>query len=121
MRAARERARAAGGSVTETDDLRAACRGARAICAKAWGSLDYYGRFDEEVAAKRGLRADWIVTEEHFEHADDAFFMHCLPVRRNVVVADAVLDSARSAVVDEAENRLWTAAAVFHALAPRRS
>ena len=47
---------------------------------------------------------------------DDAFFMHCLPVRRNVVVADGVLDSSRSAVIDEAENRLWTAAAVFCAL-----
>src|SRR6185436_8695780 len=49
---------------------------------------------------------------------DDAFFLHCLPVRRNVVVSDGVLDSRRSAVIDEAENRLWTAAAVFGALSP---
>ncbi|MDP6369006.1 MAG: acetylornithine carbamoyltransferase, partial [Planctomycetota bacterium] len=39
--------------------------------------------------------------------------MHCLPVRRNIVVSDGVLDSNRSAVIDEAENRLWTAAAVL--------
>ena len=50
----------------------------------------------------------------------NAFFMHCLPVRRNVIVTDAVLDSPRSAVVDQAENRLWTAAAVFAALAGGR-
>jgi N-succinyl-L-ornithine transcarbamylase len=48
----------------------------------------------------------------------NAWFMHCLPVRRNVIVTDGVLDSPRSAVVDQAENRLWTAAAVFAALRP---
>lgn len=116
MRAAGERAAAMGGSVSESDDLREACRGARAICAKSWGALDFYGRFDEEPAAKAGLREDWIVTEDHFAATDDAFFMHCLPVRRNVIVTDAVLDSPRSAVIDEAENRMWTAAAVLHAL-----
>ena len=46
----------------------------------------------------------------------DGIFMHCLPVRRNIVVTDGVLDSSMSAVKDEAENRLWTAAAVFDAL-----
>ncbi|MDE2511810.1 MAG: ornithine carbamoyltransferase, partial [Elusimicrobia bacterium] len=47
-------------------------------------------------------------------------FMHCLPVRRNLVVADEVLDGPWSVVVDEAENRLHTAKAVLlHLLAPR--
>jgi len=89
------------------------------VCAKAWGSLDYYGRFDEEARDKAPLRKDWIVDEAKMARTDDAFFMHCLPVRRNVVVADGVLDSRRSAVIDEAENRLWTAAAVFAALSGR--
>ena len=39
--------------------------------------------------------------------------MHCLPVRRNVVIADAALDNPRCVVVDEAENRLWAQAAVL--------
>ncbi len=114
---ARQRAEELGGSLTETDDVEGAYRGARVVCAKAWGSLAYYGRFDEEVRAKAPLRARWIVDVPKMEKTDDAFFMHCLPVRRNVVVADGVLNSNRSAVIDEAENRLWTAAAVFGALA----
>ena len=116
MTAAAERAGALGGSVRETDDVEAAYRGAHVVCAKAWASLDYYGRFDEEARHKQSLRASWMVDEDKLGLTDDAFFMHCLPVRRNVVVSDGVLDSNRSAVIDEAENRLWTAAAVFAAL-----
>ena len=119
VRLARERAEALGGSVSETDDVDGAYSGAHVVCAKAWGSLDYYGRFDEEPAAKEALRPTWIVDEEKMAKTDDGFFLHCLPVRRNIVVTDGVLDSTTSAVVDEAENRLWTAAAVFGALAPR--
>jgi N-acetylornithine carbamoyltransferase len=43
----------------------------------------------------------------------DAIFMHCLPVRRNVIVADAVIDSPRSVVIDEAENRLHVQKAIM--------
>ena len=109
----RERAEALGGSLQETDDVEAAYDGAQVVCAKAWGSLDYYGRFADEPAAKEDKRADWIVDQEKMARTDNAFFMHCLPVRRNIVVSDGVLDSNRSAVIDEAENRLWTAAAVL--------
>lgn len=119
VRAARARAEAAGGSLVETADPAAAYRGARVVCAKAWGAPAYYGRSDEEARAKEPLRSAWIVDEEKLARTDDAFFLHCLPVRRNVVVTDGVLDSARSAVVDESENRLWTAAAAFAALTGR--
>jgi N-acetylornithine carbamoyltransferase len=44
---------------------------------------------------------------------DNAIFMHCLPVRRNVIVTDAVIDSASSVVIDEAENRLHVQKAVM--------
>jgi len=119
MRAARERAESLGGSVQETDDIEAAYSGARVVCAKPWGSLDYYGRFEDEAREKRSLREGWMVDEQKMATTDDAFFLHCLPVRRNVVVSDGVLNSRRSAVIDEAENRLWTAAAVFAALGGR--
>ena len=99
-----------------TDDQAAAYAGAEVVCAKAWGSLDYYGRFEEETLAKQSLRADWMVDEEKMALTGDGIFLHCLPVRRNIVVSDGVLDGPHSAVIDEAENRLWTAAGVFSAL-----
>ena len=119
MDAARARAESLGGSVTETDDIESAMKGAHVVCAKGWGSLDFYGRFDEEPAHKASLRDAWMVDEAKMAMTDDAFFMHCLPVRRNVIVSDGVLNSARAAHIDEAENRLWTAAAVFSALGGR--
>jgi len=48
-----------------------------------------------------------------------ARFMHCLPVRRNVVVSDGVLDGPRSSVLDQTENRLWVQAALLLALLGR--
>jgi len=117
VRRARVRAESQGGSLEETDDMDFALRGAHVVCAKEWGALDLYGRPDEERARKEPLRERWIVDTEKLARTDDAFFLHCLPVRRNVVVTDAVLNSSRSAVVQQAENRLWTAAAVFGALA----
>ncbi len=116
MAAARERTEAQGGSLQETADIGAAYSGAQVVCAKAWGSLDYYGRFEEEAKAKAPLRKEWVVDTDKMAKTDNAFFMHCLPVRRNIVVTDDVLDSNSSAVIDEAENRLWTAAAVLGAL-----
>ena len=47
-----------------------------------------------------------MVDDEFMSATDNARFMHCLPVRRNVVVADSVIDGERSVVVDQAENRL---------------
>jgi N-acetylornithine carbamoyltransferase len=46
----------------------------------------------------------------------DGIFLHCLPTRRNLEVADAVLDSKRSRVVDEAENRFHVQRALLHEL-----
>ena len=114
--AARARAEALGGSLTETDDQAAALAGAHVVCAKSWSRLDAYGDFDRELAERAALRSDWIVDADKLGATAEAWFMHCLPVRRNVVATDAVLDSPRSLVADQAENRLWTAAAAFEAL-----
>jgi N-acetylornithine carbamoyltransferase len=94
----------AGGSVSETDDL-AALDGAKVIYAKSWGSLEAYGDAEAD-GALREPHHDWQVTPDWMARTDRGRFMHCLPVRRNVVVADAVLDSDASVVVDQAENRL---------------
>ena len=107
-------AESAGGSLSVTDDVDAAVEGATVVCAKSWGSRDFYGRFEEEPAAKADLRDKWIVDEGKMAAAaDDAFFMHCLPLRRGVIATDGVLDGPNSAVVDQAENRLWAQAALL--------
>ncbi|MCP4680132.1 MAG: N-acetylornithine carbamoyltransferase [Deltaproteobacteria bacterium] len=97
-------AKEAGGSVTETDDL-AALEGAKIVYAKSWGSLAAYGKPDEDKKLRADFR-DWQVTMDWMNRTADGKFMHCLPVRRNVVVSDEVLDSEMSVVVDQAENRL---------------
>jgi N-acetylornithine carbamoyltransferase len=55
----------------------------------------------------------WIVDEEKMARTNSAIFMHCLPVRRNVIVTDEVIDSPASVVIDEAENRLHVQKAVM--------
>ncbi len=99
-------AREAGGSLTVYNDVEDALPGARVVYAKSWGSIANYHHPDEETRLKASLRGRWRISSRYMDMTDDAFFMHCLPVRRNVVVDDDVLDSARNACYDEAENRL---------------
>ncbi len=68
---------------------------------------------EKETEFRAPFRSDWIVDEAKMQKTDDAIFMHCLPVRRNVIVTDAVIDSANSVVVDEAENRLHVQKAIM--------
>jgi N-acetylornithine carbamoyltransferase len=114
MEKARMAAVAAGGSVAETSDRAAALTGASVLYAKEWGSTTYYG----DAEADSRLRADlshWCVREHWFASANpDLKFMHCLPVRRNVAVADEVLDGPRAVVKREAFNRLAVQMAVLH-------
>lgn len=100
-------AQAAGGSVKVYNDLDEALPGARVVYAKSWGSIANYRHPDEETRLKAPLRGKWRVGTHHMDAAGpDSVFMHCLPVRRGVVVDDAVLDGPRNAAYDEAENRL---------------
>lgn len=114
MDKARAAAASSGGSVVETSDRDAALKGADVLYAKEWGTTMYYG----DVEADSRLRADlsdWCVRERWFSGAQpDAKLMHCLPVRRNVAVADEVLDGPRAVVKREAFNRLAVQMAVLH-------
>jgi N-acetylornithine carbamoyltransferase len=92
-------------------DKQEALAGAQVVYAKSWGGSAYYGRWEEEKRVRDGHKA-WICDAV----PSGAVFMHCLPVRRNVEVADAVLDA--SAVYDEAENRLHVQKAVLSELVP---
>lgn len=109
------RAAAAGGSLTTAHDQAAAFEGAHVICAKSWGALKYYGDWDAEKQVRDGLK-HWIVDADKMARTAGAVFMHCLPVRRNIVVTDAVLDSPASIVVQQAENRLWAQMALLAAI-----
>jgi N-acetylornithine carbamoyltransferase len=114
MDKARAAARGTGGSVTETADRGAALKGAHVVYAKEWGSTAHYGDASAETRARAGLK-DWCVGEDWFaDAAPRARFMHCLPVRRDVSVADEVLDGPRSAVKLEARNRLTVQTAVLY-------
>jgi N-acetylornithine carbamoyltransferase len=114
MARARAAAERAGGSLRETADRGEALAGAHALYAKSWGAAADYGDPAVEAERRRDLRG-WCVAESWFRPAAPGCrFLHCLPVRRNVVVEDAVLDGPRSAVVQEAGNRLWAQMAVLH-------
>lgn len=102
-----------GGSVEFTDDPHAAFDDVEVVYAKSWGGKQFYGSSDKDIEFRKDLRQDWIVDESKTARSNDAVFMHCLPVRRNVIVTDGVIDSTRSVVIDQAENRLHIQKAIL--------
>jgi len=104
------------GKVEITNDIDAAFEGADVIYAKSWGAKQFYGETDRDLAERAQYRDQWIVNEDKMSRTNKAIFMHCLPVRRNVIVTDAVIDSPSSVVIDEAENRLHVQKAVLSKL-----
>jgi N-acetylornithine carbamoyltransferase len=98
-----------------TYDIDEAYRGADMVYAKSWGAIPYFGRWDEEKPLRDGAK-HFIVDERKMALTPGALFSHCLPVRRNVKVTDAVIDSPRSIAIDEAENRLHVQKAVMDTL-----
>jgi N-acetylornithine carbamoyltransferase len=116
MEKARRAASVSGGSVRETSQREEALEGAHVIYAKEWGSTAHYGDTEGDARLRASL-ADWCVRAEWFNRtAAECRLLHCLPVRRNVAVADEVLDSPRSVVQREAYNRLGVQMAVLHRL-----
>ena len=101
------------GSVRVSHDRGEALQGASAVYAKSWGSQQHWGDLDAETAFRAGLR-DWCVTPDWL--GADTHFMHCLPIRRNVVASDAVLDGPQSIVLDQAEHRLHAQTALLEDL-----
>ncbi len=84
-------------------DQEEALKEADFVYVKNWSTYTPYG----EVLSKD---KNWMITPEKLGHAK---FMHCLPVRRNVVVADSVLDSDQSLVIEQANNRTFAAQVVL--------
>lgn len=105
-------AAARGTAIEETDDQGTACEGADIIYAKSWAGGLVYEVPEAEDALRRSL-VHWRVTPERMARTNNAAFMHCLPVRRNVVVDDAVLDSPASIHLRQAEYRLYAQQAIL--------
>ena len=114
MQKAAAAAEVSGGSLRESDDRADAMEDAHVIYAKSWSSTRHYGdRLADQKLREEHL--DWCVDETWFGNAkEDCRFMHCLPVRRGVVVADEILDGPRSVVIPEARNRMLAQMAVLH-------
>lgn len=102
-----------GGSLEIVNDVNEAFTDAEVVYAKSWGSKNFYGDLENDIEFRRNLRADWIVDDAKMAQTNSAIFMHCLPVRRNVIVTDSVIDSPNSVVIDEAENRLHVQKAIM--------
>jgi N-acetylornithine carbamoyltransferase len=108
-----DRAGETGGSLSLLHEIDEAFVGADVVYAKSWGSQKFYGSPEMDVAQRAPYRSKWIVDEARMARTDSAIFMHCLPVRRNVIVTDGVIDSSSSVVIDEAENRLHIQKAIL--------
>ena len=83
-----------------------ALEGADFVYAKNWASYEHYG----EVLSKD---RSWTVTKEKMALTNNAYFLHCLPVRRNMIVSDDVIESPQSLVIPEAANRVVSAQTVL--------
>jgi len=86
-----------------------AFEGADFVYAKNWCSYQEYGKIlkkDEE----------WMINHEIMKHTNDAKFMHCLPIRRNIVASDEVLDNKNSLVLKQSENRVYACQAILKQL-----
>lgn len=87
-------------------DQSEAFAGADFIYGKNWSSYTHYGQVLTQDPS-------WAITMDDLRLTNNGKFMHCLPVRRNLKVADAVLDGPQSLVIEQAANREWSAQAVL--------
>lgn len=94
-----------GNSLIEYDQIKA-FENADFIYTKNWSSFNEYGK----VVNKNPI---WMIDRNKMARTNNAKFMHCLPVRRNVVVHDDVLDSPNSLVIEQANNRTYSAQIVL--------
>jgi len=76
------------------------------VYVKNWSSFKDYGKVVNKDK-------NWTVTANKMKRTNNAKFMHCLPVRRNVIVADEVIDSENSVVIEQANNRTYSAQIVL--------
>ncbi len=99
-----------GNAQVEYDQMKA-FEGADFIYAKNWSAYN-----DDNYGKVLSTNRDWTVSSRQMAVTNNAFFMHCLPVRRNMIVTDDVIESPRSLVIPEAANREISATVVLKRL-----
>ena len=99
-----------GSAKVEYDQMKA-LEGADFVYAKNWSCPGVTNPADYGKILSKDM--GWVVDERHMAVTNDAYFMHCLPVRRNMIVSDGVIDSPRSIVIPEAANRVVSAQVVM--------
>ena len=99
-----------GNAEVEYDQMKA-LEGADFVYAKNWSCPGVTNPADYGKILSKDM--DWIVDSKHMAVTNNAYFMHCLPVRRNMIVSDEVIDSPRSIVIPEAANRVVSAQVVM--------
>ncbi len=104
-----------GHALTISHSIEEAYEGADIVYAKSWGALPFFGNWAPEKKIRDRFR-HFIVDEKKMAMTNDALVSHCLPMRRNVKMTDAVFDSARCIAYDEAENRLHVQKAIMKAV-----
>lgn len=92
--------------ITITNNQEEAFKDADFIYAKNWSSYNNYGQI-------LSTDSNWTITKQKLELTNNAKFMHCLPVRRNMIVSDDVLDGENSIVIQQANNRTFTTQAIL--------
>ncbi|HKE00834.1 MAG TPA: N-acetylornithine carbamoyltransferase [Planctomycetota bacterium] len=114
LSAAKREAEKAGASVKVVHDLTEGCRGAKAVYARSWASIESYGQPSVE-SVKRSRNTSWIVDAARMRATagGEGRFLHAMPVRRNVNVTDEVIDGPHSLVYLQAANRLHSQKAIL--------
>ena len=114
---AKKNAEISGGTLTFSNNIKEAYSDADVVYVKSWGSRKHYGDGKNEKRLRLPFRDDWRIREEYLDYTNsDSIFMHCLPIRRNIVADDSVVDGKHSIVYDQAENRLNTVKALLYYL-----
>ena len=104
LKAAQDYCDSEGTSFEVSYDIESAYSNAEIVYAKSWGSLQHYGKPDDQMASNNKYK-HFIVDESKMSLTDNAVFSHCLPLRRNVKATDAVMDADYCIAVKEAANR----------------
>ncbi|TFF97736.1 MAG: N-acetylornithine carbamoyltransferase [Promethearchaeota archaeon] len=115
--AAKQNAKESNGSFTISHNIEEAYSDADVVYVKSWGAKKYYGDAKKEKKMRLPYRESWRIKSNYLDYSkSNSILMHCLPIRRNVVADDDVVDGPHSIVYDQAENRLYTIKALLYHL-----